>query len=144
MQLDSLLIYFIDSYIIQVTGQKRISTNYILTNIHCSCRRKTGNVAGSFPDYLSLGRHRHCINPCWRGDHEAVLPNSVWPTLLTESHYDGRVVLGVHFLGSNSFPTSKSQFNRWSFTHRWGDRDNVLYHVVGSLCQPTTTTNSIL
>lgn len=116
----------------------------------CSCfffhsfRRKTGNVAISFPNYLSVGRQCNCVDPCWRGDHEALLPNSLRPNLFTESDFDDRMVLGVHILGHSPFPASESQLDSRRFTHRWHHRNNILYHVLGSLGQPTAASNSLL
>lgn len=142
MWLDCLLIGYIDCKEI-ILQDRKISWIYWFLLVY-SHRRKTGSVASSFPNYLSFGRHCNCIDPCWRRDYEALLPNSVWPPLFTESYFDGRVVLGVHILINHSFPATKSQLDRWDFTYWWCHRDNVLYHVLGSLCQPTTSSSNLL
>lgn len=108
------------------------------------CRGKIRSLASSLPNCLFVSRNSYSFDSYWRGDHETVLPNSLWSYMYLKSFNHCGVVPGFHFSSNCPVSASKPQFNCRHLTHRCCYSHHLLHHGLGTLCQPTKATLYLL
>lgn len=113
-------------------------------NLPLFCRGKIGGVACSVSNSLFVGRNRNGFDSIWRGDHEAVFPNSLWSCVYLQSSNHSGVVPGFHFSLHCSLSATQPQFNRRALTHRGCHSHHLLHHGLDPLCKPTKATLHLL
>lgn len=101
-------------------------------------------MACSLPNCLFVSRNCNSSDSHRRGNHETILPDSLWPTLYIKPSNNSRVVSGVHISMHCFIPAAKPQLNCRTLSHRGSDSHHLFYYGVGTLCKPTKTTPNLL
>ncbi|RVX15272.1 Lysine histidine transporter-like 8 [Vitis vinifera] len=99
----------------------QLYTLWILVQLHEAVpgkRRKIGRLACSLPNCLFVSRNCNSSDSHRRGNHETILPDSLWPTLYIKPSNNSRVVSGVHISMHCFIPAAKPQLNCRTLSHR--------------------------